>query len=94
MSNATQLPPARANTPPFLIEHIANGDNTDTLVNDEVVVSSWSGFDPAYGDQVFIAPLADGESSPGFQVGDEDAARQARTAIARTYIAGLRDGAR
>lgn len=80
-------------TPPFLVEHIANGFATDTLVNDELVVVSWPSANPRDGDQVYIAPWTDG-SDDGFLVADEDAARKARTAIARTYIAGLRDGAR
>lgn len=94
MSNATQLPPAQANTPPFLVEHITNGEDTDTLVNDEVVASSWLSLNqPGDGDQIYVAPVTWG-FVPGFLVADEAAARKARTAIARTYIAGLRDGAR
>lgn len=46
MSDATQLAPAQANTPPFLVEHIANGFATDTLVNDELVVVSWPSANP------------------------------------------------
>lgn len=93
MSDATQLAPARANTPPFLVEHIANSLATDTLVNDELVVVSRPSANPRYGDQIYVAPWMD-DAAPGFLVADEAAARQARTAIARTYIAGLKAGAR
>ncbi|SIJ98052.1 hypothetical protein [Mycobacteroides abscessus] len=95
MSDATQLAPAQANTPPFLVEHIANGFATDTLVNDELVVVSWPSANPRYGDQICVAPwMDDGDTWSGFLVADEHAARKARTAIARTYIAGLKAGAR
>ncbi|RIT63981.1 hypothetical protein D2E95_01180 [Mycobacteroides abscessus] len=39
-------------TPPFLVEHIANGFATDTLVNDELVVVSWPSANPRYGDRI------------------------------------------
>lgn len=94
MSDATQLAPAAATTPPFLIEHIANGIDTDTLVNAEAVASSWPSVDPRDGDQIYVAQLNDGDTRSGFLVADEDAARKARTSIARSYVAGLRDGAR
>lgn len=94
MSDATQLAPAAATTPPFLIEHVVNGEDTETLVNDELVASSWPSLNqPDDGDQIYVAPVAWG-FTPGFLVTDEAAARQARTAIARIYIAGLKAGAR
>ncbi|CPX73989.1 Uncharacterised protein [Mycobacteroides abscessus subsp. abscessus] len=94
MSDATQLAPAAATTSPFLIEHVVNGEDTETLVNDELVVSSWPSLNqPDDGDQIYVAPVAWG-FTPGFLVTDESAARQARTAIARIYIAGLKAGAR
>lgn len=93
MSNATQLTPIRT-TPPFLIEHITNGEDTETLVNDEVVASSWLSLNqPGDGDQIYVAPVAWG-FVPGFLVADEAAARRTRTAIAHIYIAGLKAGAR
>ncbi|SIK66119.1 Uncharacterised protein [Mycobacteroides abscessus subsp. abscessus] len=60
-----------ATTAPYLVEHIENLGDIDTL-----------------------GQIADGNTWSGFLVADEDAARKARTAIARTYIAGLRAGAR
>lgn len=78
---------------PYLVEHIANGFATDTLVNDELVVVSWPSANPRDGEQVYIAPWTD-DSDDGFLVADEAAARHARTAIARIYIAGLKAGAR
>ncbi|WP_100454939.1 hypothetical protein [Mycobacteroides abscessus] len=78
---------------PYLVEHITNGFATDTLVNDELVVVSWPSAHPRYGDQICVAPWMD-DAAPGFLVADERAARKARTAIARTYIAGLKAGAR
>lgn len=92
MPNATQLTPIRT-TPPFLVEHVANLDDTDTLVNGEVVVSSWLSLNQDDGGQVYIAPVAWG-LVPGFLVADEAAARRTRTAIAHIYIAGLKAGAR
>ncbi|RIS67591.1 hypothetical protein [Mycobacteroides abscessus] len=93
MPDATQLTPIRT-TPPYLIEHIANLADTDTLVNNELVAASWPSVDPADGDQIYVGQIADGNTWSGFLVANEHAARKARTAIARTYIAGLRAGAR
>lgn len=83
-----------ATTAPYLVEHIENLGDIDTLVNDKVVAASWPSVDPADGDQIYVGQIADGNTWSGFLVADEDAARKARTAIARTYIAGLKAGAR
>ena len=94
MSTATQVAPRSANTsPPYLIEHIANLCDTDTLVNDKLVAASWPSVDPADSDQIYVGQRTDGNIWSGFLVADEDAARKARTAIARSYIAGLKAGA-
>lgn len=95
MSNATQLAPTTASAaPPYLIEHIANDGDTDTLVNDKLVASSWPSADDRDGDQIYVGQMTDSDAWSGFLVADEETARRARTTIARTYIAGLKAGAR
>lgn len=81
-------------TAPYLVEHIENLGDIDTLVNDTVVAASWPSANPDNGDQIYVGQLTDRNIWSGFLVADETAARKARTAIARSYIAGLKAGAR
>ncbi len=94
MSNATQLAPASANTtPPFLIEHRQDGEDTYTYVSDVLVASSWHSLAWRSAGYVYVNSEVD-ILRPGHLTVDAEHARRARSAIARTYIAGLKAGTR
>ncbi|MDO3233660.1 hypothetical protein P5V94_25085 [Mycobacteroides abscessus subsp. abscessus] len=50
-----------ATTAPYLVEHIENLGDIDTLVNDKVVAASWPSVDPRNGDQIYVGQIADGD---------------------------------
>ena len=82
--------------PPFIIEYrhpTSSGGDIDTYVNDVWVASAWLslGKDRS-GGRFYVHSLFDGMD--GFLTLDADSAHLALAVIARTYIKGVKAGAR